>query len=86
MVGPDGVRRAAGRGCLLLAVAALGAVVSAGVAQDTAASDATDLPRVAPLIVLRGSFRMQRLLDVLASFLDGGAGSLGAARPDEQGG
>ncbi len=44
---------------------------------DASVSDATDARRLAPLVVLRGAFRIQRLLDVATSLLAGGDGTLG---------
>jgi len=58
----------------------LPAVPAVLLSDDTASSDTTDARRLAPLVVLRGAFRMQRLLDVAASLLAGGDGTLGDNR------
>jgi len=58
----------------------LPAVPAVLLSDDTAISDTTEARRLAPLVVLRGAFRMQRLLDVAASLLAGGDGTLGDDR------
>jgi len=55
----------------------LPAVPAVLLSDDAPGSEATDTRRLAPLVVLRGSFRIQRLLDVAASLLAGGDGTLG---------
>jgi hypothetical protein len=55
----------------------LPAVPAVLLSDDASVSDATDARRLAPLVVLRGAFRVQRLLDVAASMLAGGDGTLG---------
>lgn len=49
----------------------LPAVPAVLLSDDVPASEATDARRLAPLVVLRGAFRVQQLIDVVASLLAG---------------
>jgi hypothetical protein len=46
---------------------------------DVPPADTRDAPRLAPLVVLRGAFRVERLVDVVASLIAGGDGSPASA-------
>lgn len=48
---------------------------------DARSAEATDARRLAPLVVLRGAFRAERLLDIVTSLL---AGSNGSSPPNGQ--
>ncbi|HMA25630.1 MAG TPA: hypothetical protein VKP00_16575 [Gemmatimonadaceae bacterium] len=52
----------------------LPAVPAVLLSDDVPASEATDARRLAPLVVLRGAFRVQQLIDVVASLLAGSDG------------
>lgn len=53
----------------------LPAVPAVLLSDDAPVSDAPDARRLAPLVVLRGAFRIQQLVDVAASLLAGGDGT-----------